>query len=165
MGQIKHNSHRFSLPSIATAILLLAALRLSAQTPTAIPVPSQFATAHTIFLASASAPGYSDEKATAAAIYTSVYQSLAVSGRYRLVTAPADADLSMVLTIRKSVLSLEIYNVKTHTLLWVLDEPLRVATLEKTFVKNAQASALLFVDDLNTLASGKLPGDVPPPKP
>ena len=148
-------NHRITVISFA---LLLSSMRLFAQSPNAIPVPSQFATAHTVFLASASAPGFPNEKATAGAIYATVYQSLAASGRYRPVSSPADADLSMVLTVRESVLGLEIYDVKTHTLLWVLDEPIWLPT-----VKNMQASALLFIDDLNTLASNKLPGDVPPP--
>ena len=154
--------------------LILAGICTSAfaQTTVTIPVPSQFASAHTIFLASGSAPGYPNEKAIAAAVYTSVYQALAASGRYRLVPTPDGADLSMVVTLygemgheEPTFLSLQIYDVKTHVLLWVLDEPIEAATLLKTLVKNAQASANLFAKDLNTLASGKLPGDVPPPKP
>jgi len=136
-----------------------------------VPVPSQFASAQTVFLANASAPGYPNEKATAAALYTSVYQLLASSGRYRPVAAPADADLSMVLTLHGDMsphepvfLSLQIYDVKTHTLLWVLDEPIEAAALTKTLVKNAQAGASLLIGDLNTLASGKLPGALPSPK-
>jgi hypothetical protein len=148
-------NHRLTLTSL---VLLISCMNVSAQSSSAVPVPSQFATAHTVFLASACAPGFSDEKATAGAIYATVYQSLAASGRYRLVAVPADADLSMVLTIRESVLGLEIYDVKTHTLLWVLDEPVWLPT-----IKNMQASAELFINDLNTLASNKMPGDVPPP--
>jgi hypothetical protein len=145
--------------ALISFVLLVSSVNISAQFSSAVPVPSQFATAHTVFLASACAPGFSNEKGTAGAIYATVYQSLAASGRYRLVAVPADADLAMVLTIRESVLGLEIYDVKTHTLLWVLDEPVWLPT-----VKNMQASAELFINDLNTLASNKLPGDVPPPR-
>ncbi len=136
--------------------LLVAPLLVRAQSP--VPVPSQFATAKTVFLASASAPGFSNEKNTSAAIYNTVYRSLAAAGRYRLVPTPAEADLSMVLTIKEQILSLDIYDVKTHTLLWVIDEPIFLPT-----IKNLQASALLFAADLNTLANNKLPADVPPP--
>ena len=142
--------------ALIASVLLIAPFRVKAQAPA--PVPSQFATAKTVFLASAAAPGLSNEKNTSASIYTVVYQSLASAGRYRLVLSPAEADLSMTLTVKEQILSLEIYDVKTHTLLWVIDEPIFLPTL-----KNMQASALLFAGDLNTLANSKLPADVPPP--
>ncbi|HEX4030600.1 MAG TPA: hypothetical protein VHX20_09570, partial [Terracidiphilus sp.] len=87
-----------------------------------------------------------------------------------LVSTPTDADLSMVVTLRPSpsgegYLNLEIFDTKTHSLLWVLDEPIKIATLEKTFIKNAQASAQLFLADLDILANGKIPGYVLPPPP
>jgi hypothetical protein len=152
------------------AVLALFPCASQAQQPTVPPVPSQFATAHNIFLASGSAPGYSDEKMIATSIYNSTYQALASLPRYHLVSTPADSELSMVITLRPSpggegFLNLKIFDTKTHTLIWVLDEPIKIATLEKTFVKNAQASAQLFLEDLNTLASGRLPGDVSPPSP
>jgi hypothetical protein len=158
--------------SFLLALLFTTAISLHAQDVPAAPVPAQLRTAKTVFLASGSAPGFSNEKATAAALYNSVYQSLAASGRYKLVSTPADAELSMTVTARmgrdvlENFLSLEIYDVKTQTLLWVLDEPVRLGTSEnKSYIKNFLASARLFSGDLDSLANNKLPEDVPAPKP
>ena len=145
------------------SILLIPSMGLWGQSATPVAVPSQLATAQNVFLASAAAPGFSNEKAIAGILYTTVYQSLAASGRYHLVARPADAELSMVLTARLvgqqgSVLSLDIYDVKTHALLWTIDEPVFLPQTE-----DMQASALLFIDDLNALANDKLPSDLPAP--
>ena len=178
MGQIKHNSHQRSISTLAIAILLLATLPLFAQTP-ATPVPSQFATAHTAFLASGSAPGAGGrERLIAQMVYTSAYNSLSTAGRYHLVSMPADAELSMVISAESRIfdvssgsssdsifLRLEIYDIKTHTLLWALDESVNGAFREKTFQKNVDQSVAALMDDLNALANGTIPGATTSPKP
>jgi len=164
---------------LAIAILLLAALPLSAQTPAAIPVPAQFTTAHTVFLASGSAPGSGrDEPVIAQMAYSSVYKSLSTSGRYQLVSTPADAELSMVVSTQSRIsdvsrgtstdtffLRFEIYDVKTHTLLWALGEPINGTFRVKTFQKNVDLSVVLLMVDLKSLASGKIPDDATSTKP
>jgi len=163
---------------LSIAVLMLAALPLCAQVPAAVPVPSQFATAHTAFLASGSAPGSGrNERFIAQVVYSSVYKSLSTAGHYHLVSAPADAELSMVVSTQSHVsdvmggdspfealLRLEIYDVKTHTLLWALDEQINSMFREKTFQKNVDQSVAALMVDLNALASGSVPGDTTPTK-
>jgi hypothetical protein len=159
-----------------TASLLLVATALCAQTPPAVPVPSQISTAHTAFLASGGAPGAGrNENLMTGLTYTGVYQALAKSGHYQLTAAPAEAEISMTIAIRDQVTSvsqgtsydafflrLEISDTKTHTLLWAIDEPIQGAFREKTFQKNLDASITLLITDLNLLAAGNIPGDPAP---
>jgi len=174
------DSHRRApIKSILTvAMLLIAALPLTAQAPAAVPVPSQFATANTVFLASGSAPGRGEnEPIIAQMVYRSVYKSMSATGRYKLVSTPADAEISMVISTQSRISSLlngtpiyaiflylEIYDIKTHTLIWVLDEPVEGASREKTFQKNVDQSVAALMVDLNALADGKIPGDTTLPK-
>lgn len=152
----------------AIASLFCAATAVFGQTP----VPSQLATAHTVFLASAGAPGSGgDEKPIAEMVYTTFYNALSAAHRYQLVDAPATADLSMTIGARSGIdvtngnssdrayLHLEIYDIKTHTLVWAIDEGLQGAYREKTFQHNVDTSVAALIDDLNNLANGKLPGD------
>jgi hypothetical protein len=171
--------HRITLIS---SVLLISSLPLSAQSPATIPAPSQLGTAHTAFLASGSAPGAGPrEFLIAQMVYASTYKSLSSSGQYRLVGAPADAEMSMVIStnitisdvinggsLNSAFIRLEIFDVKTHTLLWALDEPIQGAFREKTFQKNVDESIAALMNDLKTLASGVIPGDptaAPKPEP
>jgi hypothetical protein len=61
-------------------------------------------------------------------------------------------------------LRLEIYDVKTHTLLWALDESVNGAFREKTFQKNVDQSVAALMVDLNALANGTIPGTATSPK-
>lgn len=158
---------------LSVAMLLIAALPLTAQAPVAVRVPSQLATAKTVFLASGSAPtSGSNQSVIAQMVYSSVYTSLSAAGRYHLVSTPAEAELSMIISIQSynssvafdssteySFLRLEIYDVKTHTLLWALNEPIDIDFPNKKGLqkKVGQSVAALMVD-LNGLASGAIPG-------
>jgi len=162
--------HRITLIAL---IMLISSMNLSAQTLAPIPAPSQFATARTAFLASGSAPAAGPRQALVTQmVYSSFYRSFSAMGKYRLVTAPADAELSMVLSTDSFVsdttngnsfaspyLRLEIYDTKTHTLLWTLDEPIEGAFREKTFQRNIDDSVAALIGDLKTLASGNIPAD------
>ena len=159
--------------AIISLSLFMACIKLDAQSADAVPVPSQFATAQTAFLASASAPGVGGrETLIAQIIYSSLYKSLSSGGQYRLVSAPADSELSMIISAHAHVssvvngssfdatyLRLEVYDVKTHTLLWALDEPIQGAFRQKTFQKNVDKSIASLNNDLKQLASGAVPGD------
>ena len=156
-----HHGH-VAMGILIVALLFQAAPPLSAQSANAVPVPSQFATARTVFLASGSAPGSgTHEVLIARMVYSSFYRSLSTAGRYHLVSAPADADLSMVISadsLNEPSLQLDIYDIKTHTLLWTLDEPLLGAFREKTFQKNIDKTVAALMNDLKSLASGEVPG-------
>jgi hypothetical protein len=168
--------HRITAISLG---MLISSMSLLAQSPGTVPVPSQLATAHTAFLASGSAPGAGRyEPLIAQMVYTSFYKSLSAAGQYHLVGGPADAELSMVISSQSHVsavtngssfdanfIRLEIYDIKTHTLLWAIDEPLEGAYREKTFQKNVDKSIAALISDLKTLAGGALPGDSDTPKP
>jgi hypothetical protein len=156
------------------ASVLLLATALCAQTPAAVPVPSQLATAHTAFLASAAAPGLGRyENVIINLVYTDAYQALVKANHYQLLAAPAGAELSMTISVHNQIITvmrgdsmdgfflrLEIYDTKTHSLLWAIDEPIQGAFREKTFAKNLDTSIALLMTDLNLLTTGKLPGDV-----
>jgi hypothetical protein len=162
--------HRITAISL---FLLISSISVSAQSPSPIPAPSQFATAHTAFLASGSAPAAGARQALVAEmVYSSLYRSLSASGQYHLLAAPADAELSMIISTEMFVsdatngssipypyLRLEIYDTKTHALLWALDEPLQGAFREKTFEKNVDEAVASLAADLKTLAAGSIPGD------
>jgi len=104
-------------------------------------------------------------------VYASVYAALAKS-HYQLVSTPSDAELSLVISTDEQVsdathgnsvgfsfLRLEIYDTKTHTLLWTVEEPIEGAYREQTFRKNVDKSAATILNDLNLLATGKIPGE------
>lgn len=154
--------------------LFCATTALSGQTL----VPSQFTTGHTVFLASAGAPGLGGhEKQIAAIVYTAFYKALSTTGHYHLVENPSDADLAMNISTQSRIsdvtngssvdsayLRLEIYDVKTHILVWTINEDVQGAFREKTFQHNVDATIAALMDDLNALANGNLPGDTGPAK-
>jgi len=155
------------------ALSLAIGTKLSAQAPPAIPVPSQFATAKTAFLASAGSSAVSTrEKDVSSMIYSSMYRELASAKTYQLTSAPADAELSMTLGLESSVtdatngtsfaytfIRLSVFDTKTHALLWNIDEPIKGAFREKTFVKNVDDATSRVLADLKSLAAGKIPAD------
>lgn len=133
------------------------------------PLPSQLAGKHTVFIASAGAPGFGRyERIGAKIVYDRLYAAVSKIDRYQLCSAPAQAEIAMEITLQTSVdalfLRLSIYDVKTHTLLWAIDEPIGGAFRIPTFERNADASIALLMDDLNNLASGKQPAGLTPPK-
>jgi hypothetical protein len=150
-------------------ILLFAALPLSAQTPAPVPVPSQFATAQTIFLGTGGAPALGAKaKLTVKIVYESMYRALAAMNKYNLAASPADSDLSMeisILVIPSAVpnmfgtasVRLAVRDTKTQALLWTLDEPLDGAFREATFKKNIDEASSRIAGDLKLLAAGTIP--------
>jgi hypothetical protein len=162
-----------TLQFAAVIVIIAANLHLFAQSPPPVPVPSQFATAKTAFLASAGSSAVSiREKDVSSMIYTSMYRFLASAKMYQLTTAPADAELSMALSLESVVTSvtngssfgytfirLSVVDTKTHSLLWNIDEPINGAFREKTFLKNVDDATSRVMADLKSLASGKIPVD------
>lgn len=156
----------FAGSNLALSIALALAPMAHAQTAA---VPSQFATAQTVFLGAAGASsGGTKEKLMVNMVYSGMYDALTSLKQYRIVTAPADADLSMEVsavvtvgavngTFNSVVLRLVVRDTKTHALLWTIDEPLNGAFREKTFQRNVDSAAKEIAADLKSLAEGKEP--------
>jgi hypothetical protein len=140
-----------------SAILTLLSVGLPAQTSQDAPLPADFATAQTAFIASAGAPALvPKEKTVVGMMYDSFYRQLNSWNRYKITASPKDADLAFQISMQTlanmSYMRLNIREVKTNVLLWTLYEPIDGAFREKTFQHNVDVS----VDDLSkTLIAGR----------
>jgi len=157
-----------STPQLAaiTAALFLTAASF-AQTPPPIPVPSQFTTAKTVFLASGAAiAAGAQDPLVSRELYTAMATALIKDGHYHLVAAPADADLSMVVSAVAFVtdvsrgsgtsyafVRLAIYDTKTNALLWTIEEPVNIYLQQKDIGKVVPE----VITDLDSLAASKVP--------
>ena len=146
-------------------VLLFSSMSLSAQSPAAVPVPSQIANAKTVFVGYAGSRWYT--QADGILVYQSVRAGLASLG-YTLVQSPAEAELAIEASVPNDTLvdtrlDIAVYDVKTHVLLWAFDEPLN-GRLDKTVPKNIDKSVALFTADLRVLSSGPIPSPVAPDK-
>lgn len=152
--------------------LVIAAIPVAtfAQSPS-VAIPSQFASAHTMFLGcgGASVLGFRAKEGSTM-LYRSAYRALTSAGHYQLTGSPENADISAVISINAGFTSvtngnsyengfvrLAVLDTKTHVLLWNVDEPMKGAFLKSSFQKNIDESVAKIVTDLNTLAAGKLP--------
>jgi hypothetical protein len=134
-----------------------------------VPVPSQFASAHTVFLSQDGAPALGGKaKLVSNMIYESMYRSLAASKLYTLTGSPADAELTMAVSVLITVgtsnnnfnnisVRLVVRDRKTQALLWTFDEPLDGAFREKTFQHNVDTASGRIADDLKALSQGEEP--------
>jgi hypothetical protein len=165
----------FAKPILKLAIfsaLLVAAMttipNLQAQQPAeppAAPVPSQILNAKRVFIANAT--GDHDLRIAKYmggpdGIYNQFYADVKSGGRFELVSAPADADLVLYVTLGIFPLNpgyagfrLSIIDPKTSILLWTMSEPIDPAFLAKTARKNMVASLDRLAGDLKTLTPGK----------
>ena len=141
---------------------------MQAQTELDAPVPAQFATAKTAFLAYAGAPAGS--RITPAMVYPSAFRALNKMGNYSLSATPENADLLMEVSVgvqyssvssgsstQTPYVRLVLYDRKTHALLWEIDEMLGAAFREASMQKNIDQSMAALAADLKALAMGKLP--------
>ena len=158
--------------TITTVFALLLARGAHAQTTA--PVPTQFATAHTVFLASAGTTATSDVEDYVAAMYPSTYRMLGTLN-YQLVATPAAADLGMEISVvtvpplgvgapSAAFLQLVVRDIKTHALLWTLQVPINNDFRAKSFQKGLDAAEARLAADLNALKSGTLPTSSPTTK-
>ena len=140
--------------------LLISSISLSAQTTTAIKLPSQLATAKTIFVAFAGAPiGIDSDKdiPVTKLVITGVQDSLSKSGRYTQVDKPGDAELSARLSVESGIgIRLAIFDTRTGTLLWTIDEPVQWGARKETILKNIKDGTARLIADLDALASGTI---------
>ena len=155
--------------AVVTFVLSTFAAAAVAQSPS-VPIPSQFASAKSLFLGSGGAAILgSREKEATAMLYSSASNALSSGSRYRLTGAPADADLYAVISIESfanvingnppapALIRLAVFDTKTHALLWNIDEPVDGAIRKVTFQKSIEESMAKIVIDLDSLAAGKLP--------
>jgi len=151
--------------TMTTTFALLLATCAHAQTTA--PVPTQFATAHTIFLASAGTTATPDVEDYVSALYPSTYRMLSTLN-YQLVATPADAELGMEISVvtvpplgvgapSAAYLQLVVRDIKTHALLWTLQVPLNNDFRAKSIQKGLDAAEARIAADLNALKTGTLP--------
>ncbi len=148
-------------------VLLLAiasASSLSAQTSSTVPVPSHFASAHNIFLASAGAtPLGSNEQLYSSLLYASTYKMLQGIGKYQLVSTPAESDIAFqVSAIQQAgmsdcILRLEARDTKTNSLLWDIDTTVGSWSTGKDAETVIDQGTQRFADQLRSLIAGTLP--------
>jgi len=150
---------------LAASALTIAVSATVAQTPVAVPMPSQFATAKTIFVAYAGVPrDVSLAFPAGQLIYIDLQNALTANQRYSVVTKPADAELSARLSIEPGLLvRLAVFDTKTGMLLWTVEEPLDLATTKAHALNNLNLASLSLVNDLESLAAPKLPDDLSTP--
>lgn len=155
-----------------TGVIAFALSTFAAAQSPSVAVPSQFASARTLFLGSGGAAILDNQdKEGTAMLYPSAYNALSSAGRYRLTSTPAEAEIYAVISIeggqssvshgtssqQRIFIRLAVFDTKTHALLWNIDEPLSGAIRKATFQKNIDESVAQIVIDLNSLAAGKLP--------
>lgn len=156
---------------VCTLILVGSTARLRAQETkgvTAAPIPAQISTAKTVFISNTGVDINSLEAMKRAGdrnqAYDEFYRAVKDWGRYRLVGAPAEADL--VFEIRfitpmipngngvnyEPQILLTILDTKTHFPLWALVEPVQGAFRKATWEKNLKDGVTNLVNDVKELS-------------
>ncbi len=160
-----------ALLSTFTAMLLMAftAPNLQAQQladPPAAPLPSQVVNAKRVFIANAygdNDPRFAKYFGGPDGVYNQFYANVKSLGKYDLVSAPADADLVLEVTLgtlpaeHASPLyprfRLAILDPRTNVLLWTISEPIEGAILTSTARKHVTATLAKLADDLKKLTA------------
>ena len=157
--------------AIASTLLVLAtiAIPLEAQQPPAeifaAPVPSQILSARKVFIANATGdhdPRVAKYFGGPDGIYNQFYADIKSGGKFEPVSAPADADLVVEVTLGTFPLvqdyagfRLSVLDPKTNVLLWTASEPVDPAFLAKTARKNIAQSLQRLANDLQALTLNK----------
>jgi hypothetical protein len=135
--------------AIIVAITAVAPIPMRAQSPTVIPVPSQLATAKTVFVGYAGTQIIATGAQAGPSAYDDVQRELAASGRYTITSKPADAELSLRISIEAdSDIRLTAFDTKTGMILWTFDEELLNSS-----AKNVNNAAIKLVHDLEAVAT------------
>jgi hypothetical protein len=159
---------RFPLAGILIFFATFTISNLQAQQleePAAAPVPSQIVNAKKVFIANAAGdhdPRVSKYFGGPDGIYNQFYADVKSGGRFEPVSAPADADLVVQVTLGTFPLlagyagfRLSIFDPKTNILLWTASEPVDPAFLAKTARKNIAESLQRLANDLQFLPLSK----------
>ncbi len=169
----------FFRPALLFAASVLILPPIHAQQPTPAPVPAPILSAHKLFIANAGMDAFSLQAfeelgLNGTAPYDTLYSNVNSWGNDQLVSSPADADL--VLQVRFTApfsggangrswdfqrilantswqfqIEVNIYDAKTHFLLWTLTEPVRPANLKGTWLKNIATANATLAGDLKSL--------------
>jgi hypothetical protein len=160
--------------TIALFFLVMIAIPLQAQQQAgdalAAPVPAQIVSAKKVFIANAAGdhdPRISKYFGGPDGIYNQFYADIKTGGKFEAVSAPADADIVVQVTLGTFPLiagyagfRLSIFDPKTNVLLWTASEPVDPAFLAKTARKNIAESLQRLANDLQFLTLSKVnPGN------
>jgi hypothetical protein len=144
--------------TLVALLMLITSMALTAQTT--IPIPAQLDSAQTVFLANAGGP----DNTLSQFAYKNFYHAVLTSKRFRLVSRPADADLSFELTTtqsvgskltaRTAVLVLNIRDAKTQSLLWSFTES--VISPGSSSIQDMDKTTSKLLEDYNALVDAPL---------
>jgi len=159
---------RISFFAALFVIAILTASSLQAQRPPeppAAPVPAQILNAKRIFISNPNSEHdarISKYFGGTDGLYNQFYADVKSSGRVEPVTAPADADLVVQLTMGVhpfvagyGAFRLSILDPKTNVLLWTISEPVDPAFLTKTARRNIADALQRLAGDLTTLTTAR----------
>jgi hypothetical protein len=159
----------FAFAGTLVFVAMIAITSLQAQQESAelsaAPVPSQILNAKKVFIANAAGdhdPRVSKYFGGPDGIYNQFYADIKNGGKFEPVSAPADADIVVQVTLGTFPLvagyagfRLSIFDPKTNILLWTASEPVDPAFLAKTARKNIAESLQRLTNDLQTLTPAK----------
>jgi len=149
------------ISAIALLTVSIAAAKKAVADPPAAPIPTQVLTGKRVFI--------SNTESTADIIfklpdltYNTLYAHMKSWGKYKLIPAPADADLilqiSFVISLNQQ-LRLVVLDPKTHVVLWTFSEEVQPWARQSTGRRNFDQTMAKLVDDLKTLTTP--PADKP----
>jgi hypothetical protein len=151
---------------VVTTAVFVCQAQTQPMEPPAAPVPSQIVNAHKVFIANATGdhdPRVSKYFGGPDGIYNQFYADIQTGGRFEPVSAPANADIVVQVTLGTFPLvagyagfRLSIFDPKTNVLLWTASEPVDPAFLAKTARKNITESLQRLATDLQTLTLSKV---------
>ncbi len=171
-----HRNRRRVLRAMFTAALVVMcgmAVNVAAQNAgksaaATAPMPTAIQTGKRVFLGNAGVDGSSLQAFRAYGDinqpYNWFYTAMKNWGRYELVGSPADADLvfeisftaplagNEKLLMAEPCLRLEIFDVKTHFLLWTIVEPVQGAIRKATWESNFNTGVTNLVSNLKQIA-------------
>jgi hypothetical protein len=171
----KMNRRQFGVAYLAVALCVLRASFLAAQKPEAAPVapiPAQILAAKKVFVANAGGEDRSYEEPRFGAperAYNQFYAAIKSWGRFELVPAPANADITLQIafTVQQAEQSvtkgnsmgtpfdpqfrLEIRDPKSNTLLWAFTEHAQWAVLQSNRDRNFDQALAKVVAHLQSL--------------
>jgi hypothetical protein len=170
--------HRNSLgmlgPTFAAAMVLMCGMTVNATTQdtgkfavAAAPMPTAIQTAKRVFLGNAGIDGMTISSFRRAGDanqpYNWFYMAVKNWGRYELVGSPADADLVFEISFAAPLvgteklltsapyLRLEIFDAKTHFLLWTIVEPVEGAFRKASWDSNFNTGVTNLVSQLKNI--------------
>jgi hypothetical protein len=162
---------------ILAIVLATSAATMAQQNPAsanqAAPIPAQIVSAKKVFVSNAGADltseQYFKKDGDPNLAYDHFYAALRNSSRFTLVPAPADANLVLQIRFESPIIGfgstasyapqfqLQVFDAKTHFLLWTMVSPVEGAWRKATFEKNFATGLVNLMNDLTDVAG-------PPPQ-